>query len=209
MDFRVGADALKATILRHAQQFCLKLRRHFADFIKKDRPAAGGLETSDALSHRTGERALFVAEQFALEQRFRDGRAIHFDQWTGRARAPGVDDVGQHFLAHAAFTGDEDPTFRRGDERNVAKQRLQQRTPSDDVTGQLLAFTEPHGRGPGDAGRLADRSQQLIEIDRFGEIIDRAVAHGAHGLANVRIRRHEQDRQDPVLLARAPKRFQT
>ena len=77
------------------------------------------------------------------------------------------------------------------------------------MTGQLLAFAEPHRRGLGDAGRLPDRNQQLVEVDRFGQIIDRPVAHGADRLANVGIRRHEQDRQHRVLQARAAKGFQT
>ena len=149
-----------------------------------------------------------MTEQLAFQQRFRNGRAINFDQRTGNARAPGVDDVGQHFLAHAALPGDEDPAFGRGNERNIAKQRLHQRAPGDDMPGQLLAFAKPHRRSPRDASRLADRSEQLIEVDRFGEIVDRPIAHGAHGLANVRICGYEQHGQDRVLLARAPKGFQ-
>ena len=70
---------------------------------------------------RAGEGALFVAEQFALQQRFRDGGAIDLDERPGGARAPGVDDVGHHFLAHAAFAGDEHAAFGGGNERDIAE----------------------------------------------------------------------------------------
>ena len=49
VDFGVGADALEAAVLGHAQQFGLKLRRHLGDFIQKNRAAVGHFEAADAL----------------------------------------------------------------------------------------------------------------------------------------------------------------
>ena len=74
MDFGVGADALEPAVLRHAQQFGLELRRHLGDFIQKNRAAVGHFKAADALGDGAGERAFFVPEQFAFQQRFREWR---------------------------------------------------------------------------------------------------------------------------------------
>src|SRR5438034_473618 len=79
----------------HAQQFGLKLRGHLGDFIQKDRAAVGQFEAPDALGDGASEGAFFVAEQFTLEEGFRNRRAIHLDQGTGSAGTPGVNDIGQ------------------------------------------------------------------------------------------------------------------
>ena len=57
-----------------------------------------------------------MTEKLALQKRFRDGRTIDLDQRTGSAGTPRMDHVGQNFLAHAAFAGDQNTAFRRGDE---------------------------------------------------------------------------------------------
>ena len=150
-----------------------------------------------------------MTEKLALEQRFRDGCAIDLDQRAGGARAPGVDHVGEHFLAHTAFAGEQDTAFRRSNQRRIAKQCLHQWTAGDDVIGQSLVLAQLQGCDRGEAGRLPDRSQQFVEIDRFGEIIDRTVAHGADGFADIGICRYQQDRQHGVFLTRAAEGFQT
>ena len=48
------------------------LRRQVADLVEKDRAAVGLLEAADAPGVGAGERAAFVAEQFAFEQGFRE-----------------------------------------------------------------------------------------------------------------------------------------
>ena len=50
--------------------------------------------------------------------------------------------------------------------------------------------------------------EQFIEVNRLGQIIDRAVAHRGHGIADVGEGGDEQDGQGGVFLARAPQRFQ-
>ena len=105
---------MEAALLGHAQQLGLQAAGDMSrNFIQEDRAAVGHLEAADALRHRAGEGAFFVAEKFAFEQVLRDGGAIDLDQRARGARAPGVDDVGQHFLADAAFAGDEHAALRR------------------------------------------------------------------------------------------------
>ena len=45
-----------------------------ADFVEEDGAAVGELELAAAQRRRTGERALLVAEQLALDQLGRDAR---------------------------------------------------------------------------------------------------------------------------------------
>ncbi len=60
--------------------FDLQIERQLADFVEKNRAAMRQSEASLALFSRAGKSALFVAEQFALDQRRRDRRAVDFDQ---------------------------------------------------------------------------------------------------------------------------------
>ena len=118
---------MEAPLLRHAEQLGLQRRGHVGDFIQEDGAAVGHLEAANALRDRAGERALLVAEEFAFEQGLRDGGAVDLDQRAGRAGAPGVDDIGQHFLAHAALAGDQDAALGGGDQRRVVEDGLHER----------------------------------------------------------------------------------
>ena len=57
---------------------------------------------------RPGERSAYVAEQLALEQRFRDRGAIDDDEWFSRAHAPGVNRARREFLPCAVFSEEQD-----------------------------------------------------------------------------------------------------
>jgi len=48
---------------------------------------------------------------------------------------------------------------------------------------QLFLRAKFQRRGGHNAGGLPDGGEQFIEINRLGEIIQRAVAHGDHGVA--------------------------
>ena len=70
----------KHFLLQHAQQLDLRAGRHVADFIQENRAVIGLLEPADAPQFGAGERAAFVAEQFAFQQRFGNGGAIDGDE---------------------------------------------------------------------------------------------------------------------------------
>src|SRR5271165_920937 len=57
---------------------------------------------------RSGERALFVAEEFAFEKRFGECRAVYGHKWFGGSIAVAMDRPGHEFLARTGFSGDED-----------------------------------------------------------------------------------------------------
>ena len=209
MDFRVRAEALKPSVLRHAQQLRLKLRRHLANLIEKDRPPRRLLEAPDALRRRTRERPALVTEQLALQQRLGNGRAVHLHQRSGSTPAPGMDDIRENLLAHAALAREQDAALRGRHQRRVPKDGLQQRAARNDLRRQLLVLVELHRRRPRKSRRQANVCQQLIEIDRLREIVHRTITHRAHRIADVRVRRHQQHRQHRVLATRATQGLQT
>src|SRR5207244_4294375 len=82
-------------------------QRHVADLVEEEGPAVALLELADAAPVGAGEGALLVAEQLALQQLIRDGRAVE-----GQKRRPGsgavlVDGAGDYLLAGAALAGDQ------------------------------------------------------------------------------------------------------
>ena len=74
--FGLAAQAPDLAVLEHAQQLGLRGRRHFADFVQKERAAVGKLKAADAALGGSRESASFVPENLALHQRFRDGGAV-------------------------------------------------------------------------------------------------------------------------------------
>ncbi len=65
---RLLADALKLSLLEHAQQFGLQVERDLAHFIEKQRPAVGGLEPAGPVTEGARKRTFHVAKELALEQ---------------------------------------------------------------------------------------------------------------------------------------------
>ena len=58
------------------------LIRHVTNLIEKQRAALGEFKSTFSASNSTGKRALFVAEQFALEQLAGNGAAVNRDKRT-------------------------------------------------------------------------------------------------------------------------------
>jgi len=54
--------------LEHPQQFGLKMRVHFTDFVQQQGAVVGQFELAQLAHHGPGKGAFFVAEQFAFQQ---------------------------------------------------------------------------------------------------------------------------------------------
>jgi hypothetical protein len=63
----------------------LQRNRQLPYFIQEERPAMGSLERSDSSAPSTGERACFMAEQLAFDERGWKRTAVHDHE---RAGAP-------------------------------------------------------------------------------------------------------------------------
>ena len=76
-------------------------------------PPAGGCEHAGEIVDRTRERALHVAEEFALDEVLRQGGAVKLDQRAARATAAAEwIMLATNLFADAALAGDEDVSLR-------------------------------------------------------------------------------------------------
>ena len=99
----IAADALIDALLQDAQQLHLHRQAHVADLVEEQRAALGDLEPALAGGDGAGERALLVAEQFALEQLSGDGAAVDGDEGTLAARTGRVDRARGDLLSRTGF----------------------------------------------------------------------------------------------------------
>ena len=107
LDGTAAADTFQLAFLQHAQQLGLEGRRDLADLVEEQRAAVGRLETALARIDRAGEGPLLVAEEFGLEQVFRQRSAIEAHVGAACARRVVVDGVGDEFLAGAGLATDQ------------------------------------------------------------------------------------------------------
>src|SRR5207244_10341740 len=99
LDRLVAANALERSGLQHAQNLRLRRQRHVADFVEKNRAFVALLELADALGGGASERSLFVAEQLAFQQIFRNRGAVDRQERLGAAPAVMVNRARDQLLA--------------------------------------------------------------------------------------------------------------
>ena len=119
-----AADASKLALLQHAQELCLGLEGQVRDLVEEKGGAVRQLEDAHPPTVGAGEGAAFVAEELALEQRRRDGVAVHGDELPGRSVAQLVDESGDELLAGAGLTRDQDRHVGRRHLLNLAEDSL-------------------------------------------------------------------------------------
>ncbi len=100
---RFVADLFEGFVLDHAEKLRLERQGQVPDLVKKYRTLVGGLESTLAVAHGVGKCALYVAEEFAFKESFRQGGAIHPDERTVDAIAFQVQLLGEQFLPYPAF----------------------------------------------------------------------------------------------------------
>src|ERR1700681_632806 len=81
----------------------------------------GRLKASHALCDGAGEGAFLVAEKFALDQAFRDRRAIQADEWAFAPAAELVNQACEQFFACTGLAVDNDGRIRRGDDARLTQ----------------------------------------------------------------------------------------
>ena len=107
------ADTLELLLLEGSKDLGLEREWQIADLVEEERAAMGQLESSWLALRGACERALFVAEQLALEQGLGDRRAIDGDERSVGAGAQRVQRSGEEFFPSSAFTLEEDGRIRR------------------------------------------------------------------------------------------------
>src|SRR5262249_13663346 len=122
-----GTQALERVLLQHPQELGLQLEGEIPDFVQKERASVGQFKAPEALREGPREGALFVAEEFALQQARRDGAAVERDEGVGAPRAEGVQGAGQELLASAGLTLEEHSGIGRRHEFELLEHRREGR----------------------------------------------------------------------------------
>ena len=137
--------------------------------------------------------AALVAEELGLEQILRDRRGVDRDERLGGARAVPMQCARDQFLAGARFAGDE--------HRGVGL-----RQPADRTKNFLHRRGLPQHLGVGRAAsaarqrvgvsraRPADQRQRLVDIERLGQVLERAALERGDRTVEVGIRGHDDHR---------------
>ena len=103
-----AADAVEGPVFRHAQDLFLGLHGQVGDLVQKEGAPVGVLEASLAPGHGAGEGPSLVPEQFGVQERPGQGRAVEGHERALPARRQIVQPRRGEFLARAALPDDED-----------------------------------------------------------------------------------------------------
>ncbi len=191
--FALAAQAAKLAVFQHAQQLGLGGNRHLADFVEQQRAAFGQFEAADAALERAGECALFVTEDFAFDQRFRNRGAIDGDERLRLARAERVNGARDQFFSGAAFSRDQYRCRAGRDHLDEAEDLLHalrwadQRAENADVA-QLAAAGFQFALGAAQARGVLQDIAQTRGIDRLLDEVEGAGLHGGNGGVDAALR---------------------
>ena len=103
-----AADPTDFPCFENPEQLALHGQRKVADFVQKDGPSVGQLEGSCFGLMSPCKRPLFVPKQFTLNQRLRNGTAVHRHEWLGGPRAPGMERLRHQLLAGPGLASHQD-----------------------------------------------------------------------------------------------------
>src|SRR3546814_1191066 len=98
------AYPLDHPLLEEAQQLQLERKRDVADLVEEKRAALSKLDLALRGLDRAGKGALFIAEQFGLEQAFGDGGPVDRDEGTAPPGARLLEADGAILLSGAPAT---------------------------------------------------------------------------------------------------------
>jgi hypothetical protein len=111
----------------------LELEREVSNLVKKERSPIRNLEPPDGLIRSAGESSFFVTEELALQQSTRNGRTVERYKAVPAPRARLVNRTGNHFLAGASFSLNEDGGVHRRDQIDVIEQSAEFRAGSNQI----------------------------------------------------------------------------
>jgi hypothetical protein len=109
------ADPLVLAVLQNAKQSGLQVRSELAYFVEEQGPAGGTLEAPRPPRHRPGECAALVAEELALDHRWRQRCAVGVHERTATTSRHPVQDPSGKPLSDARLAREENRGFQRRD----------------------------------------------------------------------------------------------
>ena len=182
----VAAHSPDLAFLQCAEQLSLSDRRQVPDLVEEEGPAAGFLDQPSPKRLSAGERAFGVPEELTFQQRVRHGAAIDGDERLERAGTVLMDRTGDQFFPGSALSlnqhrrpaggyfPDQFEDFHdvsalsdhRGGPQVLAERGFQMAV----LSYQTTMFDRP-----------AHHHDQLFQIDRLGDVIERSALHRLDG----------------------------
>ena len=192
---RLDADRPHLAFLQHAQQLDLQRRRHLADLVEKHRAGVRGLKHALRIGDRAGERALDVAEQLGLEQRFGQRAAVDGHERPARAVAVLMNRARDQLLAGAALADDQHRGVGRGGVRNLLVDAGHHRRAPEQRRRHGVAHRRRRRRRRRLVQRARDQPLELADVERLADEVERALAHRLDRLFELAEAGHDDDRR--------------
>ena len=212
--FGLAAQSAQLAVFEDPQQLGLGGHRHLADLVEQQRALLGELEATGATLDGAGEGALLVAEYFTFDQRFRDGGAVDRDEGLHSAGTEVVQRAGDKFLPGAALAGDQNRDIRGRDALDQLEDRLHLRRGADqrpENPGIPRLATSGFEFDIGIRFALAvgvlQNGAQADRVDRLGNIVIRAHAHGFDRGLNGALRGEHDDDDTGLYVLDAGEKF--
>src|ERR1035437_1101646 len=186
--FGFAPEAAQPAVFQHAEQLGLCGGWHLANLVEQQRSLFRKFETAGASLDCSGERALLVAEDLALDQGRWDCRAVNRDKGLRASGAEVVQGARDEFLAGAALARNQDGNIGRGDALTHLEDRLHLRRRTDQRAEHSCV------------ARLTTRSLEFdvrILLPLAVRVLqDSAKTHGVDWLGNVVVsaKAHRMDR---------------
>ena len=199
----VRTDTLHLPLLQRAQQLRLHVQRQFADLVEEQTGPVGDLELAEPVRGCTRERALAVAEQFALDDRLGQCRAIHVHQHLVAPRRLRVQRAHHQFLADARLAGHQHREMRTRDQLHLVAQSRHRRAVADQHAALPLEFVAHQltGREPVPHRAAFERFDQLAGAQgRRGQRRQRRQELVVESVEAIRRQRVERQQTDQSIL---------
>ena len=194
LDRRAAADGGVFALLQHPQQPGLRLHRHVADFVEKQRSAFGLLEPAGGAGIGAGEGAAFMAEQFGFDQIARDGRHVDGNERPVAPLAVVVQRARHQLLAGAGLAGNHHGEIGLHQPRQHPVDFLHRRRAADQRYRVEFGFVGMVGDPLLRLGqRPPDDRDQFLQVERLRQIFIRAALGGADRRHEGVLRAHHDD----------------
>src|SRR5262249_35587142 len=101
---RYRAEASHPFLLNGREEFGLQPQRQRLDLIQEQGATRRGLKEPRLGAFGVGESSGNIPKELRFEQRLRDGRTVHGNEWTLSTRAAVMDSAGDETFACAGFS---------------------------------------------------------------------------------------------------------
>ena len=178
----------------------MRRQGHVADLVEKNGALVALLEFADPPVSRAGERALFVAEQFALQKILGNRGAVDRQERLVGAAAVMVNGPRHQLLARPAFARNQHGRLRLGYLADKLEDLLHRLALADDALGmiftvqqRLIADHLAHVARGLESG--LDQQFELGHFERLEHVVVRARLHRLDGCRGRAVGGHHNDQQ--------------